>query len=572
MATKLRALIDAIKRAIKDVASWDGSASNYKDTNAYCAACLIDVNQSDTKAQDHCMLPVREDGDGADTYVRQAVHAAAGGRGISAVKKPDDVDQDQWDSAVKTAANKIIEAYGEMEEDCPESIYEMAGKEKPAGEGDNKPAKDEPATEEPAKSTEAKSLDEVYFGLYDQVMAVDEWGWLNGCYVDQGQLFAVISSNGKLYRADVSIAEDQLVLSPDWIEVKLDFPAVAEQSRFKIIRQADGKKRWFSLSCSATLNRSGAVDSRALFDSFIQHAEETGEYPIRQFFHAGKQFRTGQCDFLARDGYILITSGLYDDTELAQKEIEARSADPGYWGDSIGFYPDEISTIDVNGVEIPVYEHGVLDEISTLPEHQAASWFTATPTIKEVRMLDKRQMEALTKLFDGDEEAASKWLEENVDPENRRIKDAGMVTREVEQPQEQPETQPTPDEPVTNPADLILDDEAFNLLVERVSAARQDVLSKLVEDAITKVQQSIDELVASQKSLSEAVDKRLKKLESTDDEKHRIWLEDAPKIRVAQTSRPRQPQPDEEPETDSPEEPEFDTDTVVSSVLGVIPK
>ena len=118
-------------RTIKEVTTWDGSASNYKDTNSFCAACLIDVNTGDTKDQAHCMLPVREQGDGSDVYVKQAVHACAGGHGLSQVKKPDDVSDADWNAATKKAANEIIKAYGEMDEQAPDAIYMAAGKEVP---------------------------------------------------------------------------------------------------------------------------------------------------------------------------------------------------------------------------------------------------------------------------------------------------------------------------------------------------------------------------------------------------------------------------------------------------------
>jgi len=54
---------------------WDGSASRYKDTNAYCAACLIDLNEPGAeKIQAKCKLPIKEP-DG--TYNRNAIRAAA---------------------------------------------------------------------------------------------------------------------------------------------------------------------------------------------------------------------------------------------------------------------------------------------------------------------------------------------------------------------------------------------------------------------------------------------------------------------------------------------------------------
>lgn len=42
--------------------SWSGAASNYKDTAAYCRACLINDNDGDpsTWTQDKCHLPIKE--------------------------------------------------------------------------------------------------------------------------------------------------------------------------------------------------------------------------------------------------------------------------------------------------------------------------------------------------------------------------------------------------------------------------------------------------------------------------------------------------------------------------------
>lgn len=53
---------------------WDGSASKYQDTDAYCAACLIDDNPpGQPKVQAKCHLPVQEP-DG--TYNKNAIRNA----------------------------------------------------------------------------------------------------------------------------------------------------------------------------------------------------------------------------------------------------------------------------------------------------------------------------------------------------------------------------------------------------------------------------------------------------------------------------------------------------------------
>jgi len=523
-------------RAIKDVESWDGAASNYASTDSYCAACLIDSNAAagrDTKDQAHCMLPVKLDGE--TEMVKQAVYAAAGGHGITQVVKPEDVPKEDWDAAVKAAANKIISAYDEMEEEAPEAVYELAGKEKPTGEAE---------TEEEQR---AKSIDEAFWDLSEQVYKMDGYAWLNGAFVDEGKMFAIISAVGKLYRAEITIAGDKLMVGEreSWFEVKLDFPPIVTQSRTTIQRQQDGRYRWFSISCSAVLNRAGEIDSRALFDSFIAHAEEKKEYPIREFFHAGEKFRTGQCDYLARDDYLLITSGLYDDTEIGRAEVKARQESPDYWGDSIGFLPtQEPAKIRVaEGVDILAYDEGILQEISTLPEAMAAAWFTATPTIQEVnRMLSTKQKEELVKLM-GSVEVVDKWLDENSATRNREIADAGMVTRAQEPPVVEPETEA--------PQEFVLEEAALVELTKRVGDGLDARITAAVTEAIKGFPAEIEKLSGVVSVLAAAIDQRLKPLEADEDVKHQIYLQDAPKIVLSKTVRPRNPDPKAENEPES---------------------
>lgn len=66
--------IDTQQRAVVDT-PWDGSASRYDDTAAYCAACLIDDNPAgEEKTQARCHLPIREpNGDVNINAVRNAL-------------------------------------------------------------------------------------------------------------------------------------------------------------------------------------------------------------------------------------------------------------------------------------------------------------------------------------------------------------------------------------------------------------------------------------------------------------------------------------------------------------------
>ncbi len=114
---------------------WDGSASRYDDPEDYCNASLIDENPAGKpKTKALCSLPVYEPspndpvggppGDNPKHKVGplniNAVHAAAaalaGGRG--GVKASP--------QSKKQAARKLVKIYGELKEDVPPSLKQLA--------------------------------------------------------------------------------------------------------------------------------------------------------------------------------------------------------------------------------------------------------------------------------------------------------------------------------------------------------------------------------------------------------------------------------------------------------------
>ncbi len=98
---------------------WDGSASKYADTAAYCSACLIDTNPSGAdKVQSMCKLPIKEpNGDINSNALGAASAALAGARG--GLKDVSPADK-------KKAAKALIRAYGEAKMDVPPSLKNMA--------------------------------------------------------------------------------------------------------------------------------------------------------------------------------------------------------------------------------------------------------------------------------------------------------------------------------------------------------------------------------------------------------------------------------------------------------------
>jgi hypothetical protein len=65
---------------------WDGSASRFKDTDAYCAACLIDYNEpGEDKVQAKCKLPIKEpDGTINKNAIRNALARISQLKGVPA--------------------------------------------------------------------------------------------------------------------------------------------------------------------------------------------------------------------------------------------------------------------------------------------------------------------------------------------------------------------------------------------------------------------------------------------------------------------------------------------------------
>jgi hypothetical protein len=263
----------------------------------------------------------------------------------------------------------------------------------------------------------------------------DVWYWLIDVYMESkdGNMYSVFASEGKLYKAQVDFKVDPPTMG-EMKEVMIDYPEKIANS-ISICRQADERTRWFILTGTSVLNRSGRIDARSLFDSMNSRCKETGEYPFLTFFHRGMDFKMGIADWLGRDGNVALASGLFDqDSDLAKAFIESAAKNPDYWGASNQFWitapPEELSTSE--GIVIPVYTKGSYVEISILPEKMACSLFTSTNVIRSGNM-DKNIEEAL-KVLTGEDEELYKQLAEKIDLTNRTIAEKGLISRSEEPP------------------------------------------------------------------------------------------------------------------------------------------
>jgi hypothetical protein len=193
------------------------------------------------------------------------------------------------------------------------------------------------------------------------------------------------------------------------------------------MRQADGTTLVAAVVCTAVMNRMAEIDTTVLFDSFVEYAEETGEYPDVNVYHLGEESNIGKAVHLMREDYLYLAVYKLDDTEYGRAAAQGIADDPNYWGHSIEFMATDYEMVEVaDGVFIPAYTQGVNTAISILPEKRAASLFTHDKITRGVLMNDEAK-EALMKLFN-DEELVDGFVEK-IDGMNRQIEIEGLIVR-----------------------------------------------------------------------------------------------------------------------------------------------
>lgn len=283
----------------------------------------------------------------------------------------------------------------------------------------------------PSAANRDMGMGDVFYAVWDATYEkfAEQDMWFFDLYYDEsGQLFAILNGTGKLYRVNVGVKDDAVTLG-DPVQVKLDYPEVEQARSISVIRQADGRRRWIAIASVAILNRSGELDARSLYDSIIRHREDGKDYPYATIAHAGKKFRVGSTDFMHRDGYCLIESGLFDETDIANALADDIEVDADWWGTSISFFPEAAERMRVGDIEIPVYTEGWQEEISFLKETSAASFMTGASAVNQERSkMSKTLEEALLKLGINAEEATA--LSERSDERNRAISDAAVIKRQ----------------------------------------------------------------------------------------------------------------------------------------------
>jgi hypothetical protein len=379
-------------------------------------------------------------------------------------------------------------------------------------------------------------------------------------YYDKGSFFALTTVDGKLYRQNLIVAGDTVVLGTA-NEIDLDqYRSKLKRNRISVHRQADGSYRWMVIAATAVINRMGEIDSTELFDNFIRHIEKgESSYPYLTFFHMKEKMRMGTADFIDRDGVCLIVSGLFDDSKLAKYAARALADDPDYWGISIGFLGAEPKNeVIAEGIEVPVYRDGVIHELSLLPEIEAAAWFTKNTKPMEVNRMKERIMDALKKLVGGDEAAVAE-LAQAVDGVNERVANENLVSRSADEASQgagvtdapiaeaktEPKTEIPPAEgeaekvdrsgkadPVNGESgtvqEVVIDDETMGKIVAALAQSEQIVELRRSYEAEKQRSADLEAQVADLTKTVASLTKRVETLSKGEEAKKREYQQDMP--------------------------------------------
>lgn len=275
--------------------------------------------------------------------------------------------------------------------------------------------------------------------LYAMMYAASEIIYQRGYFVmdyytDGAQVYAIairdyeevtlwqfpVQMNG----ADVQVGEPQEVIQ-----------SFAPVTRIKtvVFRNAKGQRCWHSVASIPTINRSGQLDSMALYDSMEEYADRTKDLPYLTVWHAEEALRCGQVTLVHRDEMAYVNAGVFDDTDWGNSVADALERHPEKYGVSIGFLVTEDPIIEIiEGRAVPIFRKGRQVELSILPEDSAASLMTSMNVIRGINeMNDAKYRESMIDLAGGNAELAERMMEA-AKSVTREVKEKGLVTREAE--------------------------------------------------------------------------------------------------------------------------------------------
>jgi hypothetical protein len=381
-----------------------------------------------------------------------------------------------------------------------------------------------------------------------------DYPWVTNIMADSDGIYAIFTDNSRLYRTWFDIDGSDVVTITKTEQVVIKYEAIEEPStRSMVFRDVNGKLKFMSISSSATLNRSGEIDSTELFDDFeINFEDEENEDVYVTLQHLPKDFQFGVIESIFRTGHLFVTLGEIDESTFIGEFAEER-INSGEWGISIGFLPTAFpETIEIDGIEIPVYTRGILKEVSFLLENRAASYHTMIVSAPKERDRMKTKEEAKEVLLDfvgeDNSEKVDEFLED-IDLRQREIDDPEVIKREAEEDEEEVE-----DEEVDSEAEaedegeleITLDEDTMGVIVKSVMEKIQPELDKVITSnsevakELSELRSLINRVDETIKENEEKIEERVAKLERSEEEAVEEALSDIPlgKSRIVGSYRP----------------------------------
>ena len=409
------------------------------------------------------------------------------------------------------------------------------------------------------------------------------WHWLQDLYYDEGQLFAITISAGRLYRWPVSVAGDAVTVGEP-VAVVVEFSSADDgtiddgtmrhrQSSYglssTVRRTADGRWVGCAVLCTATVNKMGILDSRALFDSFVERFKGDGSEYINLLHLGGGKSQIGCLRHVWREEKLLV--GIYEffaDDPVAEAVARTLAEDEeGFWGGSIEFkhFGDPQLVEVADGVKLPMTHDGQLFGYSIARNQDCAAWYTGNVVFPQLaqsameRAMTKREREIALELL-GDE-ALVEQLQERLGEANRALD--GAVTRTVQQEhrehgegaegEERLETgdwetgdSETGDSGSDEPVIYELEPEALAVIAgavveHRAVSGRFEQLALDFEQRVEAALGRIDALTQELEERAVALDGRLGKLEQEEQARYRQYDLEKPKQPVVKFGvRPRE--------------------------------
>lgn len=220
----------------------------------------------------------------------------------------------------------------------------------------------------------ATAIDEWIDGLRG-LFVNDEYAIIRDLYIeDDGSISARVISGGAIYRIVIGIESGEASIgTPQRVQFASSSISVRDNND-------GGLARWAGIASSAILNRVGQIDSRELYDNMIRRFNTSLEKIALINYGHDKKMVVGTVDYIARDEYVLVASGLFFDTAFGRAAAAEVRENPDRYGLSIEYIPIEDDNEVFGDVPITVARDGVFDGAAILRKDKAAAHFTSIKT------------------------------------------------------------------------------------------------------------------------------------------------------------------------------------------------